>query len=37
MSWSTVEQLNSDIFKKVDEMIKTTLMDVTEKVEIVIG
>ncbi len=37
VSWSVVEQLNTDIFKKTDDMMKTTLMDVTEKVEIIIG
>jgi|JI6StandDraft_1071083.scaffolds.fasta_scaffold28239_3 hypothetical protein len=37
VSWPTVDVLNNEIFKKTDEMIKTTMLDVTDKVEIIIG
>jgi hypothetical protein len=35
--WSQIEQFNNNIFKKTDEMIQTTIKEVADKVEIIIG
>lgn len=37
VGWALLEQLNTDIFKRTDEVIKSNIADVQEKVEVIIG